>query len=498
MRATGPRASLKPMRRHATGGREPAATGTDAGNARPSRRRFRTRPRLRPGSRAAGPPQHTGPEPAGGRRWPRPWWPRPRRTGQRRTGQRRTGPWRTRSRRAWLLSLLDQGPDPVARQKLLTVRGRSVAWLPPAVLLVAVLALDWHTGGDFRVISWIVLVPGIASAVCRVVPTAVFAVLAVLAYLVFDGAWPHEYQNGTPDFILVVVGGALSLLACAVRVRGEQRMLHMRDVAETTRRTVLRPLPPGWGDLEHAAVYLTADSEARVGGDFYDIQPGLHGTRVLLGDVQGKGLGAVETAAALLGTFREAAYHVRRLDMVAARLEVRMQREVRYRAQVGGAEGERFATAVLVGFPASGSGADTGTVEVVNFGHEPPLVLGPHGVRTLPAGAGLPLGLGDLADSPPVVQRVPLAPDETLLLFTDGVTEARDGDGRFFPLRERLEAAFADDPRIVSHPGPLVGLVRDGTREHSGGRLSDDTTVFAVRRCGEGELRGARGARGTG
>lgn len=114
-------------------------------------------------------------------------------------------------------------------------------------------------------------------------------------------------------------------------------------------------------------MYLAADSEARVGGDFYDIQPGPRGTRLLLGDVQGKGLGAVEAAAALLGTFREAAYHEPALDTVADRLEVRMLRHVRYRAALDRDDWERFATGILVGFPQD----DRDTVEFVNFGHDP-------------------------------------------------------------------------------------------------------------------------------
>ncbi|MFF3714225.1 PP2C family protein-serine/threonine phosphatase [Streptomyces phaeochromogenes] len=385
------------------------------------------------------------------------------------------------------------GADPAGRarrQQLLRVRGRSVAWVPPLLLLIAIAVVDWNTSGEFRVISWIVLVPGIAAAICGVRGTAAFAALALLTYIEVDASWPHQDQTGLPDFILVAMGGALATLACAVRVREERRMLHMRDVADTTRRTVLRPLPTPWGGLDHAAVYLAADSEARVGGDFYDIQPGPHGTRVLLGDVQGKGLPAVAAAAALLGTFRESAYHEASLTVVAERLEVRMGRHRQYVTDLGEdldgdpARGvERFATAVLVAFPPPGSPA--GHIEVVNFGHEPPLVAGPRGVRVLPPGDGLPLGLSGLVGSGagvPPVRRVPLAVDETLLLVTDGVTEARDADGVFFPLHERVTLAVSTDP-TTAHPDRLVELVREGTLQHTA-HVADDTTIFAVRAGG--------------
>ena len=193
--------------------------------------------------------------------------------------------------------------------------------------------------------------------------------------------------------------------------------------------------------------------------------------------MQGKGLGAVEAAAALLGTFRETGYHDPLLGTVAGRLEVRMLRHVRYRAALGGDEGDRFATGVLVGFPVDA----LPTVEVVNFGHDPPLVVGPAGVRSLPPGGGLPLGMGELAAGPPPVLRVPLAVGETLLLVTDGVTEARDPAGAFFPLRDAVAEALARDAALAD-PAVLVRFVRDATLRHAAGRLTDDTTIFAVRR----------------
>ncbi|MEU1478392.1 PP2C family protein-serine/threonine phosphatase [Streptomyces sp. NPDC005760] len=369
----------------------------------------------------------------------------------------------------------------VGRGQVLRVRGRGVAWVPPLLLLAAITAIDYNTAAEFRMISWVVLVPGIAAAICGVPGTAAFAALALVTYVVADSSWPHQYQSGLPDFILVAVGGILAVLACAVRLRGERSMLHMRDVADTTRRTVLRPLPPVWGGLEHAEVYLAADTEARVGGDFYDIQPGPHGTRVLVGDVQGKGLGAVEAAAALLGTFREAAYHEAELATVAERLEIRVHRHGGHITALGRDDGDRFATAVLLGFPE----ADTGMVEAMVFGHEPPLVVGPSGVRPLLAADGLPLGLAALsADGPPPVHRIPLGPAETLLLTSDGVTEARDPAGEFYALAGEVARALTADPGAVE-PRRLVGLVRDGTLRHCGGRLLDDTTVFAVRRADE-------------
>ncbi|WAZ22976.1 serine/threonine-protein phosphatase [Streptomyces cinnabarinus] len=371
--------------------------------------------------------------------------------------------------------------DPVRRHQMLRVGGRSVAWMPPLVLLIAIVVIDYHTARDFRIISWLVLVPGIAAAICGVWGTAAFALLSTFTYLVADSILPNEYQAGPADFALSAIGGVLATLACAVRVRGEARMLHMRDVAETIRRTVLRPLPSPWGGLDHAAVYLTADVEAAVGGDFYDVQPGPQGTRVLIGDVQGKGLGAVEAAAALLGTFREAAFHESDLAVVAERLETRMVRHTRHLAALGRDDGDRFATAVLLNFPAN----DPTALESVVFGHEPPLLVGPSGIRQLPPGGALPLGLGELTagSGPPVVLRSRLGPDETVLLTTDGVTEARDGIGAFYPLADEVARGVAADPRLTD-PQRLVAYVRDGTLRHSGGRLADDTTVFAVRRAG--------------
>ncbi|MFG3130424.1 PP2C family protein-serine/threonine phosphatase [Streptomyces tendae] len=381
--------------------------------------------------------------------------------------------------------------DAVSRHELLSVRGRNVAWLVPLLMLTCIAVADVATD-VFQIIAWTVLVPGVAAAICSVWSTAVFAMLSVVVYLLADMVWKHREETGLAGLMLVVLGGAIAVVAAGFRVGGERRMLHMRDIADTTRRTVLRPLPVGFGGMDHAAVYLAADSEARVGGDFYDIQPGPHGTRVLVGDVQGKGLGAVETAAALLGTFREAGYHEPDLATVAERLEIRMVRHRAHTAALGRSDGDRFATAVLIGF----SPGLPDVVEAVVFGHEPPLAVGPRGVRVLPVVGGLPLGMAELAPTgrsgTPPVHRLRLAEDETLLLVTDGVTEARDPAGVFYRPADDIAPAVAADARSAA-PTRLVSLVRDGTLRHCRGRVADDTTVFAVRRTSGGREPGADG-----
>lgn len=394
------------------------------------------------------------------------------------------------------------------------MRGRRVSWAVPLLIFLAIYLIDSVTPAEVRTTQWVVLGPAVAAALCGVWVTVVYAVLSWVLFWVLDRDWPYLALTGVADFSFVTIAGLLSILACVVRLRTEFEMLHVKDIAEATRRVVLRTLPPGVGGLDHASIYLSADSVARIGGDFYDIQPSPYGTRVLLGDVQGKGLDAVDVAGAVMGTFREAAHHEASLRSVALRMELRMRRQVMHREIVGEPGTIRFATAVLASFPAgevcgASEAGEAGVLELCNFGHEPPLLVSASGVRELDCEHGLPLGLGDLENGreagagarlpagvetrsedlqwmrpfsggPPPLVRVPLAPGETLLLVTDGVTEARDRDGCFYDLREEVARAVAADPRTAD-PWRLAGFVRDRTLEHTGGHVRDDTTIFAVR-----------------
>ncbi len=112
-------------------------------------------------------------------------------------------------------------------------------------------------------------------------------------------------------------------------------------------------------------MYLAAAAEARVGGDLYEVTRTQFGIRLIVGDVRGKGLDAVEIAADVLGVFREVAHEVYTLAEVARRIDASLARRP-------AAPLEEFVTAVLAEIdPAAGS------LTIYNCGHPPPLVLSP-------------------------------------------------------------------------------------------------------------------------
>ncbi|MEU2509266.1 PP2C family protein-serine/threonine phosphatase [Streptomyces sp. NPDC007863] len=389
-------------------------------------------------------------------------------------------------------TLADQTPDEERAPR----RRRVLTALLPALVLVATVVIDVATSEGFRGIVWVALVPGLAALLCGLRTTALYGLLTLGTYAAVDISYPGGALTGLPGLILVMVSAAGALAVCSARLSAARRADHIREIAETTRRTVLRPLPSAWAGLDQAAAYTTADVAARVGGDFYDIQPSAHGTRLVLGDVQGKGLDAVACASALVGSFREAAFHEPDLADVALRMDQRVRRHQEHVQALGGDESERFATAALISFPTSGTAErhDVSHVELVNCGHLTPLAVGPDGVRPLTGAVTLPLGMLGLTGEKPPVDVVAVRPDETLLLVSDGVTEARDADGAFYPLSDDLDSALRADPAL-SEPRRLVRHVRAAAARHAAHGLTDDTTVLAVRRSpdplqGSGALRG--------
>ncbi|WP_283133841.1 PP2C family protein-serine/threonine phosphatase [Rhizohabitans arisaemae] len=279
---------------------------------------------------------------------------------------------------------------------------------------------------------------------------------------------------GLPQFhmrpgtvLTCVIGVVLSTLiswAAAISFDRQRRTLtDLRTVADAAQRALLRPLPGAIGDLRIEVRYLAAAAEAHVGGDLYDVVHTPHGVRLIVGDVMGKGLPAVEAAADVLGSFREAAHDQERLYDLAQRIDATLRRR---------AESTGFATAV-VGTILLGDGQ----ANLMVCGHPPPLVLRDGKVYTVSVPEPHPpLGLLDLAIGSRQPTSIGFEPGDCLLLYTDGITEARNRDGQFYPLEDRVTALAVEDP------DELLGAIYRDLLKHVGGRLLDDAALLLIQR----------------
>jgi serine phosphatase RsbU (regulator of sigma subunit) len=242
-------------------------------------------------------------------------------------------------------------------------------------------------------------------------------------------------RPGDADLLTIVFVAVLSVFVSFVRSRRDAQLGLERTVAEAAQRAVAPPLPEQVGAVRCTGLYRAAQRGTLVGGDFFDVRDGPFGVRVVMGDVQGHGLSAVSTVASLLGAFREAVLDQPDLASVARRLDRRLLVD-----SADARHAELFATAALLEFS-----ADALEVRVVVCGNPPPLLLRGADATELEVSPWTPLGLG-LADAASIEAcTVSLRPGDRLFLASDGVVEARDDSGAFYPLAERLRTLAGED-----------------------------------------------------
>jgi phosphoserine phosphatase RsbU/P len=300
----------------------------------------------------------------------------------------------------------------------------------------------------------------VACAITTVRITAMFGVAgSVLAAL--SAIWNDNFASlGWWIHVSMTIGiGALAVILAHIRIGREQDLQHMTTIAETAQRAVLRVIPSSVGTIRFATRYVSATKEALVGGDLYEVVQIPGGVRVIVGDVRGKGLDAVQMAATVLAAFRRAAVQEVSLTAIAADLD---------NVVTAVAGDEDFVTAVLAEFH------DDHTVTLVNCGHYPPLLL-THGDtgRLIDTGEPQPpLGLGPTPD--PVTSHLPEG--ARMLFYTDGLVEARNGQGAFFPLAES-----ATTLGIGSLDDALDGLLGELV-QHAADEMDDDMALVLAER----------------
>jgi serine phosphatase RsbU (regulator of sigma subunit) len=303
--------------------------------------------------------------------------------------------------------------------------------MTPALLLALPFALTLGTfvartivGPGWGLVPLLAVGPAVAAAIGGAAYTLASGALALVIcalLLICPMAGAPARRADMIGLVAVAAVTAAGIVASTARRRREHELAEVRVVADTAQRVVLRPVPEQIGSVRLAVKYLSASSQARVGGDLYDVVNAARGVRLVVGDAEGKGLPAVQSAAALLGAFRDAAHEEDSLAAIATRIETSLARQL---------PDEGFVTAIFAEISADGS-----KMELLSCGHPGPLLLGDEQPRFLDQGEGsLPLGLGHLSSEPRIPVTIPLDGYDAVLFYTDGATDARNTAGRFFSL----------------------------------------------------------------
>ncbi|MFI8185652.1 PP2C family protein-serine/threonine phosphatase [Actinacidiphila glaucinigra] len=343
----------------------------------------------------------------------------------------------------------------------------------PVVLVLIITTIGFVAPSDVHLASLLIAAPALMAAISTARATSAVAALSLVAAVICDVHDGLLRSPILPTHIAALVAVSAFLVAfCSTRDRNRREASQLRAISEAAQQVVLRPLPRRIEDLKVASAYRAAERMAEVGGDLYAAARTPYGIRLLIGDVKGKGLQALDDTAALLGAFREAVHQHRTLPALAAALEGSVRRHVAEASATDAHAPERFITALLVEFPPCG-----GLVRTVSCGHPLPLLLR-DGLITAPAGPAPapPLGLAGLGPAAYREDCFPLAPRDLLLLYTDGLAEARDRSGAFYSVADRgipRDAATCD-------PESLLRDVMADLLRHTDGRLNDDVALVAV------------------
>jgi serine phosphatase RsbU (regulator of sigma subunit) len=235
-------------------------------------------------------------------------------------------------------------------------------------------------------------------------------------------------------------------------------------LARTLQKSLLPPVLPEIPGIRTAAAYMPANA-AEVCGDFYDLFRADDHWCVVMGDVCGNGIEAAKLTALARYTIRAEATQHPEPCRVLSRLHDALM------AQRGG---DTFLTAAFATLQPDPAGGLTG--RLCSGGHEPPLIRRADGtVETIVTGGTL-LGMVPRLN----LREIPLTlgRGDTLLLYTDGVTEARPRPGAPLFGEDRLTAALVALQDL--DPDAVVEHICHSVLDYAGGHTTDDTAVLAI------------------
>ena len=253
------------------------------------------------------------------------------------------------------------------------------------------------------------------------------------------------------------------------RERLQADLQRERHIAETLQRSLLPDTPEDrFSELSVATFYAAALDEAKVGGDFYDVFS-LDGGKIALivGDVSGKGLAAAAHTAEIKYTLRAFLREEEHPDRALTRLNEYLC-DARNRHDW---EADVFVVLALAVID-----PESGAMEVCVAGAEPLLILRPDGSPETLETRGLLVGIQPDVAYTQIERR--LTPGDTLLMTTDGITEARTGN-RFLGIEGlKALACHARERNTLQGVGEAI---LEGARAFADGALRDDACVLLAR-----------------
>lgn len=351
--------------------------------------------------------------------------------------------------------------------------GRGMVTIP-LVLILVITIVDIRSPTYVHLGPLLVIAPALTASFAGPRTTALIGVLTVAAQVVI--AVLHgglTTPNHMAQILALTVLSALVVFVSALRERRGRQLSRARSVAETAQLALLRPPPRQIGPLRVAWLYLSAEDETQIGGDLFAIARAARpATRVVIGDVRGKGLASIGEASVVLGAFREGAHRYDTLPELVSALEESVCRDLEEVADTEHDPGEHFITALVLDIPDHDQQA-----EMINCGHPPPLLVHGRQVTVLhPRSPTPPLGMCGLPGPGHRTDPFAFETGDILLLYTDGVVEARSPAGEFYPLLERV-ASFP-----ASGPEALLRHIHRDLLAHIGAEPGDDAALLAIER----------------
>ena len=303
-------------------------------------------------------------------------------------------------------------------------------------------------------------------AVLRVKPDDSSAKVALrgqsLGVLYLDSRRPAAFSKLDRQILDALAADAASILDNARLVERERERQRLEQEINIARDIQQALLPRNFRDYPHLAVSGCNFPCLSVGGDYFDVFPlSDNRTAFLIADVSGKGLGA-----ALLTTMLQGALSGMTLGTDPARVFNHVNRFLCGHAEVG-----RYATMFF------GILDDEGHLEFINAGHPSPFLIR-HGAAQEPFSEGsYPVGLVPEAEY--TASRLKLEPGDTLVLFSDGVTEAMDPDEQLFGITRLREVLTGQTECPLDQLEKcILESVENFTR---GASQADDLTLLIVR-----------------